>query len=130
MRLIAVVDHFFMATFSQFWQKICISIKLSKKTRGTPRQTCKSFEAYSLRNIALYIFFGRQMLSIGIFSHFSLDSYLNFFVNKSHHGDNLYFHVISTFSKTKFGSQAFALRLKILTRATFDPWAASLTPLL
>ena len=36
------------------------------------------------------------MLSIGIFSHFSLDGYLNFFVNESHHGDGRYFHLFLT----------------------------------
>ena len=34
--LTAVVDHYFMAAFSQFGQKISINIKHFKKTRGTP----------------------------------------------------------------------------------------------
>ena len=34
-RLTAIVDHYFMAAFSPFWQKISINIKHFKKTRGT-----------------------------------------------------------------------------------------------
>ena len=75
------------------------------------------------------------MLSVWIFLHFSLNRYFNFFEKKySHHGDNRFFlsnfnlkdfFLFETnFSKTKFGGQAFALRQKILTRAT------SLTPLM
>ena len=30
-----VIDHYFMAVFTQFWLKTCINIKYLKKTRGT-----------------------------------------------------------------------------------------------
>ena len=63
------------------------------------------------------------MLSTGIFSHFSLDSYLNFFVNKSHHGDNRYFHEISTFFS--FGEQFFEdqIRRPGIRTAPHNPYA-------
>ena len=64
------------------------------------------------------------MLSMGIFSHFSFDKYLNFFVNKSHQGDGCYFHVISA-SKIFFGEQFFKdqIRWSGIRTALQNPYA-------
>ena len=131
-----------MAAFSQFWQKIGISIKHFKKTRGSPAISA----AHSLRNTAVYICFWETNAFNRDFLAFSFDSYLNFLVNKSHHGDNRYFHVNSTskiffFWRTIFrrpnlearhshcASKSLCGPQNITSRATFGPRTASLTPL-
>ena len=65
------------------------------------------------------------MLSIEIFSHFSLDSNLNFFVNKSHHRNNRYVHVISTSKIFSFGEQFFEdqIRRPGICTAPQNPYA-------